>query len=135
MALVAAEIKTTVTSHQHIQSVMPNPVCIASDICPTYTGKQEQSAYTIEEGYKHQIRSKSISNSNWTSEQRWQWFKHTQYYTKQTLDKYWSQLKKNKPAPIKPVPAPPTTYRAKRKIAEQVAQLLFKYKYDDKYDK
>ena len=42
-------------------------------------------------------------------------------------------MKKEQQKPDKPLPPPPTTDRIQRDFAPEVAKLLFKYKYDNKY--
>ena len=117
-----------------MESVFINPVYNPSDICPTYTGKLDQKSYTIEEWYKKQIKDQSILYPNWTTKQPWNWFKHTQYYTESTLNKFWSDLKKDRPKRYKPPPPPPTTQPHQQKLAKEVAAILFKYKYDNNMD-
>ena len=115
-------------------SGISNPVYTASDICPTYTGRNEQANYTIEEWYKKQIKDKSISNPNWSIHQRWNWFKHTQYYEQSTLNKYWNNLKKNRAKRYIPPRSPPTTAQYQKKVAKKVAAVLYEYNYENNTD-
>ena len=109
-----------------------------SDIFPTYTGKLGQKSYTIQNSEykwkKKQIKDQSILCSNWTPKQRWNWFKHTQYYAESTINKVWSQLKKDKSKRFKPSPPPPSHQPHQNKLAKEVAAVLFKYKYDNNMD-
>ena len=60
---------------------------------------------------------------------RWNWFKHTKYYTQGTFNKKWNQIKKEN---NKPTPPPPTSPQHKRTFANKFAMSLFKYEYDNK---
>ena len=63
---------------------------------------------------------------------RWNWFKHTKYYTQGTFNKKWNQIKKEN---NKPRPPPPTSPQHKRTFANKFAESLFKYEYDNKLER
>ena len=50
---------------------------------------------------------------------------------KNTLNKYWTDLKRDIPKKFKPPSAPPTTRKYQKKISKAIADILYKYKYDN----
>ena len=72
------------------------------DICPVYTGKGIQNGFTIDNWYKQCIKNQIAANSNMSSGDKWNWFKHTNYWSRSTLLMYWWKIKNNKMQPHKP---------------------------------
>ena len=104
------------------------------DICPTYTGQSEQRKYTIKQWYEYQMRLRSTNKPNATREENWNWFKHTQYYSKWYFHKRYAQIKANKPTKLKPTKAPPTSPSLHETMANNIGDILFQYKYDNNMD-